>query len=231
MTDSTLKTTADTTTTVTDTTAGGKTTTASTTDNSGQDKTFDPSKLADDAFEKVFDDPRLFKHSRFQQLNQRAKRAEELEKSIAKADEDKLKEQQKWQELAEKREQEVKDLQAKYTGRTIDNAIQLEAIKAGAVDVEAVLKLIDRTKLTVGDDGTVTGVAEVVANLLKEKTYLTGKPATTKIGDATAPGGADSQAPKKFKASQLTDVAFYRKNEADILKAMKLGLIEDDIPG
>ena len=127
--------------------------------------------------------------------------------------------------------QEAKGWQEKYTSRSIDQAIQLEAMKAGAVDVEAVLKLVDRSKLSIDDNGNVTGVSELVQNLLKEKTYLTGKPATTTIGDATAPGGADSQAPKKFKASQLKDTKFYRENEADILKAMKLGLIEDDIPG
>jgi len=231
MTDSTLPTKADTTTVVTDTKPDANKPPVTTTDNGGTKQTVDLSQLTDEQFEKVFEDPRLFKHSRFQQLNQRAKRAEELEKAQAKAEEAKLKEQQKWQELAEKKEQEAKTWQEKYTGRAIDQAIQLEAMKAGAVDVEAVLKLVDRSKLSIDDNGNVTGVSELVTNLLKEKTYLTGKPATTTIGDATAPGGADIQAPKKFKASQLKDTKFYRENEADILKAMKLGLIEDDIPG
>lgn len=192
--------------------------------------TFDPSKITDEQFELVFNDPRLFKHQRFQQLNQRAKQADEFEAKQKAAEDATLKEQAKWQELAEKKELEVKTWQEKYTGRTIDNAIQLEASKAGAVDVEAVLKLIDRSKLVVADDGTVNGVADAVSALISAKPYLKNGTAPTKIGDATNPGGVSSQAPKTFKASQLKDVAFYRANAKDIDIAMRLGLIENDLP-
>lgn len=231
MTDSTLPTKADTTTAVTDTKPEATKPPATKPEDSGTQKTFDPSQLDDAAFEKVFEDPRLFKHSRFQQLNQRAKRADELEAAANKAKEEELKKQQKWQELAEQKEQEAKELREKYTQKSFDNAIQLEATKAGAVDVETVLKLIDRSQLKIDDNGTISGVSEAVKSLIEAKPFLAGKPATTTIGDATAPGSSDSTAPKKFKASQLNDPKFYRANEADILKAMKLGLIEDDIPG
>ena len=202
---------------------------AKTTETPGATNTFDPSKIPDEQFDLVFNDPRLFKHQRFQQLNQRAKQADEFEAKQKEAEDAKLKEQAKWQELAEKKEQEVKTWQEKYTGRTIDNAIQLEASKAGAVDVEAVLKLIDRSKLVVADDGTVNGVADAVSALISAKPYLKNGTAPTKIGDATNPGGASSQAPKTFKASQLSDVKFYRENEKDIMTAMRLGLIENDL--
>ena len=103
------------------------------------------------------------------------------------------------------------------------------AIKAGATDTEAVLKLIDRYKIKTGENDQVTGVDEAVNALLTAKPYLKGKTGNVTIGAGTAPGQGGQDAPKRFKKSQIMDTEFYRKNEKDILQAAKLNLIENDV--
>jgi hypothetical protein len=55
-----------------------------------QSQPVDFSKLGDDDFAKVFDDPRVFKHPRFKSLNDRAKVADQLEKEKAEAEKNNL---------------------------------------------------------------------------------------------------------------------------------------------
>lgn len=199
-----------------------KTSTPGSTDNG---KSKDGEKAFD---EKVFDDPRLWTHPRFKQLNERAKKADELEKAQSEAEEKRLAEAKKFEELATKRAQERDELKGKFTSSLQDNRITIEAAKVGVVDIEAVLKLVDRSKISVADDGTVTGAVEAVQALVASKPYLKGKSGTT-IGSPTNPGAdADNQA-KRFKLSQLQNHAFYQEHEKDILEAQKLGLIEDDL--
>lgn len=189
----------------------------------------DLSKVGDADFEKVYDDPRLFKHPRFKSLTERAKKADELEKAQQKAEEEKLANAKKFEELATKRATERDTWKAKYTQSLQDNRIIASAIKAGATDTEAVLKLIDRTKIKIGDNDEITGVDEAVNALLTAKPYLKGKAGQTVIGAGTAPGQGGQDAPKRFKLSQIQDPTFYRANEKDILKAIQLNLVEDDI--
>lgn len=206
------------------------TTPPATTEKPGSGKTFDPSELSDDQLAKVLEDKRFWQHSRVKQLQDRAKLADTLEKEKQEAEDAKLKEQGKLQELLDKKTQELDSLKTQMTSQKVDMAIQAEAMKTGVVDVEAALKLIDKSKVTISDDGQVSGVADAVKSLIEAKPYLAGKGTTTTVGQGSNPGGDGNSVPKKFKASQLKDVKFFRENEADIMKAMKLGLIEDDIP-
>jgi hypothetical protein len=54
-------------------------------------------------------------------------------------------------------------------------AIVSEAHQAGAVDPDAVVALLPKDAVTVGDDGQVTGAKDAVAALLEQKTYLVGE--------------------------------------------------------
>ena len=58
-------------------------------------KTLDFSKLSDEEFDRVFEDPRVFKHSRFKALNEKAKKAEEYEKIVKDQEAKELEEQGK----------------------------------------------------------------------------------------------------------------------------------------
>ena len=186
----------------------------------------DFTKVGDEDFQKVFDDPRLWKHPRFKELNERSKQAKELEAKQLEAEKAILAEQGKYKELSELRTKELENYKAKYNQSRLDNKLIAEAQKLGAVDVEAVLKLVDRSNIKI-DDETVSGYEEALASLAQAKTYLFGKKDVT-IGTGTNPSGVQGTT-KRFKHSQLKDAKFFKENEKDIMVAMKLGLIEEDI--
>jgi membrane protein involved in colicin uptake len=186
---------------------------------------FDPKQIGDEDFSKVFDDPRLFTHSRFKQLNERAKKAAELEKQQEETERKKLKEQQKWQELAEKTEAEKAAIEAKYTEALITSKIQVEATKAGAVDTEAVAKLIDRGAISIDQNGNVVGVEEAIKAMQEGKKYLFGESQQQTLGNATNPGSDGNTVGRRFTLQQISDPVFYAENEQDILQAFKQGLI------
>lgn len=192
-------------------------------------KAFIPSELSDEDFGKIFEDERLWKHDRFKQLNERAKQADKFEAEKKAADEKAMQEQGKWKELAEKKEAEANEARTKLEQAITNNKIIVEAAKLGVVDNEAVLALISRTGIKVNDKGEIEGVVEALTALLESKPYLKGTASQPTLGGGTNPGNPGNTAPKKFKASQIKDVAFYRENEKDILQAMKLGLIENDL--
>lgn len=79
------------------------------------------------------------------------------------------------------------------------SAIIAAATRAGAVDPDAVVTLLDPSKVTVGDDGQVTGVDEAVKALLDEKKYLVGSTPTP------TPGGADG-GPRGVPATAIDDM-------------------------
>lgn len=187
-------------------------------------------KTGESAFdEKVFDDPRLWQHPRFKSLNERAKRADALEKAEAEAEEKRLKEGKKFEELATKAQQERDAIKSQLIASKQDNRIISEASKVGVVDIETVLKLVDRSGITVDDNGNVIGAIEAVQALLAAKPFLKGKGGAVKIGSDTNPGDGTDTGVKTFKLSQLQDPVFYREHEKDIMKAYAAGKIEDDI--
>lgn len=193
------------------------------------DQTVSNPKTGEKAFdESVFEDPRLWDHPRFKKLSDQAKKARELEKQQAEAEEKRLTENKKFEELANKRAQERDELKNKFIQQISDNRIITEASKIGVVDVEAVLKLVDRSAISVDENGVVTGAAEAVAQLLATKPFLKGK-SNVNIGAGTNPGSDNDTGAKKFRLSQLQDPTFYKKNEAEILQAYKTGNIEDDM--
>lgn len=178
--------------------------------------------------ETVFDDPRLWTHPRFKTLNERAKKADALEKANAEAEEKRLQEAKKFEELATKRAQERDEIKSKYTSQLQDNRIITEANKIGVVDIDTVLRLVDRNSIVIGEDGTISGVEQAIQALITAKPFLkgTGKPAP--IGSPSTPGADANADVKTFKLSQLKDPVFYREHEKDIEAAYKAGKIEDD---
>lgn len=190
---------------------------------------FDLSKVGDEDFNKIFDDPRLWKHPRFKNLNERAKKADDLEAQKQSEKEKKLLEEKKYQELLEEKEKTIASLNEKMKISSLNSLIIAEASKAGAVDTEAVLKLVDRTNIKVGEDGTAQGVAEAVKGLLESKSYLKGSGSSSSVGGDTNPG-TNLTGKYKYKLSQLQNAVFYREHEKEIIEAQKAGQIENDLP-
>lgn len=216
---------------------GGSTTAGASPDNKndagagdGALKGVDTSKFTDADWEKVYSDPKLYQHSRFKQLNDRASQAKVLEEEKRVAEEKRLTEEKNFQELAKRKEEEATTWKGKAETAFVNNAIAIEAQKLGAVDLEAVIKLIDRKDIKLGDDGTVSGAAEALKALSESKQYLFGKGGknNTTIGSQTNPGGDNNTTPR-FKLSQLQDRAFYKAHEKEIDQAFKLNLIENDM--
>ena len=195
----------------------------------GKSQAFDPKALGDEDFAKIFDDPRVWQHKRFKELTELAKEAKKLIKAEDDRKEKDLEENKKFQELADKRKAERDEAQTKLQQEKVNNALLAEASKAGVVDVEATLKLIDRDKVTVDDDGKVSGVEDAVKTLIEDKPFLKGEGVQpTNIGSGTNPG-ANLTNVKKFTLSQVQNPEFYQEHRDDIQKAYKTpGAIIDD---
>jgi hypothetical protein len=190
---------------------------------------FDPSKLSDEDFEKIYGDERLYKHSRFKSLSDRAKKADSLEKAASEAEEKSLSENKKFEELANKYKSKNEELEGKIATMAIQNAIQAKAAALKIIDLEAATTLIDRSGITI-KDGQVEGIDDALNKLVKNKPYLVSEDGPSKIGSPSNPSNTQTeQGTKRYKASQLQDPKFYQENEKDILEALRLGLIENDL--
>jgi len=192
----------------------------------------DLSKVGDEDFNKVFEDPRLFKHDRFKNLLERAKAGDKAIEDAKKIEDQKLIDQKKFEELAEKRRLEAESFKTKYLNTVTDNYIRDAALKAGVPigNVGALLKLVDRSNVKILDDGTAQGVDDAIkATLEAYPVFKTAASGTApKIGSGSNPGGAGVGQPPRFKLSQIQDSKFYREHEKEIQEAYKLGAIEDD---
>lgn len=195
----------------------------------GTQETFDPSKVGDEEFNKIFDDPRLWNHPRFKSLADAKKERDALKKKDDEEREAKLLEEKKFQELLAEKDKKISELTQAQQNLLIEGRVSTAAVNAGAADIETVLKLIDRSKLTLNEDGTVTGVEEAVKALLEAKPFLKGSMNAPTIGSGTNPGAAGNATAKRFRLSQLQDPRFYQDNLNDINQAFKLGLVEDDM--
>ena len=190
----------------------------------------DLSKLEGDQLTKVLENPNLFQLPRIKELLDASKELKTLKEQKAADDQKSLEEQGKFKELADQRATENSTLKEQIQNMTIDQALTTKLVPEGVVDIEAALKLADRSKIKVDEDGKVTGVEEVIESLKTGKAYLFGKGSQPTVGGPTNSGTPPS-GPMKFKRSQLQDNAFYQANRKEILEAQRQGLIEDDLSG
>lgn len=195
---------------------------------------FDPSTVSDEDFAKVFSDPRTFTHPRFKALNEQAKEAERLKSEAEKAENAQLEKDKKFEELSQKKSAEADDWKSKFQTSQIDNKIAAEANKLGITDLEAATKLIDRTGISVDDNGAVSGVEEAVKALAESKAYLVDKSKGVPTIGSNNGNPADGNQPgtgstRQFKASEIADPKFYQEHSKEIDASMKAGVpIIDD---
>ena len=103
------------------------------------------------------------------------------------------------------------EAQKASNGRMITLALQSEAKAAGLLDLDA-LKLLDPAKLEklkIGDDGTVTGVKELVTEFKTAKPFAFG---TGNTSSGQQP--PSSEPPKQKHARDMTEAEFEAANNA-----------------
>lgn len=183
--------------------------------------------LSSDQLAAVLENPNFWKLPRVTQLKEKASKVETYEEEQRKKEEQEALKRGEHEKIISTKDQRIKELEESISNSRIDNAITLTAIKLGAIDANAVIKLIDKSGVKVNDDGTVSGVDEAVTKLFETSPYLKGEKPAEPVGAPSNPGGSNP-GQKTFKKSQIDDPVFYRENEKEILKAWKLGLIEDD---
>lgn len=135
-----------------------------------------------------------------------------------------LSEKERAEELAKKFETELNELKSQLEAK--ENAIREQAIKnefikvatsANIIDIDAAIALSDLSAVSIGDDGAVVGVDDVIKTLVEHKPYLVAKKQAQPIGTATNVGGGSSD---KTAEQLLADAAD---------KARKSGTIADKV--
>lgn len=69
----------------------------------------------------------------------------------------------------------LRDFEERANRQALYHALREESIKAGVIDLDAALKLVDPTAVTVDPDGGVKGAPEAIAKLVEAKPYLFNK--------------------------------------------------------
>lgn len=168
-----------------------------------------------------------FKHPRFKELSEAKKERDRLLQEAKKREEDEMKRKGELEELLKKKEEEVTQLNTRFTTQSKQNAVLAEAAKRGAVDPEAVVRLVDSDKIEVDENGNPSNVSEIVEALLSEKTYLVGK--KQDMGsDTTTSTNSDKPV---YKYSELRekiqgDVNWYLENKDEIDAAYAEGRVD-----
>ena len=191
---------------------------------------FKPEALSQEQINAVLEkNPHIWKADRIAGLREKAKKFDDAETARQQADEQKLKDDKKFEELSQKQETKISDLTQTIQGNVITQELTAKLVPLGIVDLNDALRLVDRDGIKVADDGTISGIDEAIETL-KTKKYLftSGEPLV--IGSPSNPGnGGEGGGPATFKRSQLSDSAFYKEHRDEILKAMAAGKIEDDL--
>lgn len=190
------------------------------TEGSGQG--FDPSKLGDEDIKKILEDPRVWKTERLSKAIEAQKKLTEYEKQQAKREEEEMAKKQEFEKLSQKAQAERDEWKSKFENSVIDNALISEASKHNPQDIEAVLKLVDRSTVKY-DDGKVVGADSAISQLQETKSYLFGTKTTQPVGN---PSNPQDPTINEITLTQLQDPVFYNKHRDAIFKG-KYKIVDD----
>lgn len=201
--------------------------------NGGGNGNVDLKSLDADQLQQVLENPNLWKLPRVAELVSKSGELKKLQDDKAAADQKALEDNNQFKELSDQLKAQVTEKDETIKNMRIDQALTNKLVPGGVVDLEAALKLVDRSKVSIDDNGNVSGIDEVIESLKTDKAYLFNKSDGGNDPNLGSPsnnnGGDGGGAPTKFKRSQLKDPKFYQEHRDEILKAMRAGLIEDDI--
>jgi hypothetical protein len=178
----------------------------------------------------------IFAHPRFKQLDERATNAETALKAKTDAEEKarqkKLKEDGDLAKLLEEKEGSVTTLSATVKQLRIENKMITIASKLKVLDTDAVIKLVDTSKIKFDKDENPTNLEDVVKELLTEKPYLVGEggngSSTIGAGSNTTTGnqGEGFIITKSQLKENLKDHKWYEENKDKIVEWQKQGRID-----
>lgn len=159
-----------------------------------------------------------------------ANRLAQLEAAHQKAEDAKLSETDRQAQLIADLQAKESTLQAQIRERTVRYEIAVASQKLGIVDPDAAYRLLDRDALEFDDAGEPTNTERVLTALLKARPFLqaaAGPPVvsgtTNSASRARGPEGA-----RIYRASELSDPAFFRAHREDIGRAMNEGRVISD---
>jgi hypothetical protein len=163
------------------------------------------------------------------QLREAKEALKKVEDEKKKQDEEKMKENNQFKELAETKDRELAETKTKYETSLKKVRFAELAMKEGVVNVDDAFRLANLEGVTVADDGSVSGMEDVIAKVKEGKPYLFGQQDQTLGGGSNPPKDGDTQAGKRiYKQSQIEDPTFYAANKADILKAYAEGRVVNE---
>ena len=212
----------------------GQQKTATTTPPAPAEGAFDPAKLTQEEINQVLEkNPLIWKTDRLAGLRDKASKYEKAELDRQEAEKKALADQGKFKDLSEQQAQTIENLQKQIQDGKKTGELTAKLLPLGVIDLEGALKLVDRSKIEISEDGVISGVDEAIEALKTDRAYLfnasQGKPS---VGAATNPANAGGTGePPKYKASQMRGpegAEFYKANREDILKAQAEGRIEQD---
>lgn len=194
----------------------------------------DVTKLTSDQLEKVLEHPEFFNISRVKKMRERAAEADKLEAAQTKAENDKLTANKEFEKLAKKTADENTALKQKLQDASINQALTTKLAGEKVIDVDGALKLIDKSKIAIDDNGSVSGIDEALTSLKTDRSYLFTEASSANnkpvVGNPSNPNPTPvNSSGFKFKESQLTP-EFYKANKSEIDAAGVQGLIEADGP-
>lgn len=170
-----------------------------------------------------------FKHPRFKELTEKAKELDKIKKERELDEENKLKEQAKFEELANKFKAEKDDLIKKLSDQQKKQSVIAQAIALGVRKeaIDDVVKLIDLESLEVDENNEPKNTLNVVKTLLDNKPYLLSNDGKTNIGSTTTTSEPNKSQFWKFSEIQKKshDNKWYEENKAEIEKAKLEGRI------
>lgn len=170
-----------------------------------------------------------------EEINKTKQVRTELEKIKADqeaAEKKRLEEDQKYKELYEKSEAEKQAL-AQTTRETAVRAAFIEAASgkiASELVGDAYTLAHDQLKDVQVTDGLVTGIEDIVSQLVQHKPYLAGK-GSAAVGNPTNPaptGGTQPPGKRIYTQEEINNMPMdeFRKNQDDILRAQTDGRIQ-----
>lgn len=161
--------------------------------------------------------------TRFDEVNEAKKNAEELVKERDKqlddlkkssGDNEELKKQ--IEQLQEDNKATVKKYEADIKKMQIDNAVQAALKDAGAKNITAAVALLkDLDKAELSDDGTIKGLAEQITELQKSESYLfnTKTESSQNVSGITPAGSGSTHVPGTVTKEQFNRMGYKERNE------------------
>ena len=116
-----------------------------------------------------------------------------------------------WAARTAELERRLAEVEAAARGRIVLAELKAEAVRAGMVDLDG-LKLVDTSRLKLGENGEVEGVAALMRELRRAKPWL--------FGGASSSSTAGAPAAQPPRPRLATEMGFeeWQKARADLLK-------------